>query len=82
VLRPQPSFLAASPRLDATVLARCRDVPTTAGRGACTLLPGLLIARWLGPACEPARNWLANVWAVLRPVVAGREAVAPRIWNT
>jgi hypothetical protein len=29
-----------------------------------------------------ARTYLATLWAVLRPALAGREAVPPRIWST
>ena len=44
--------------------------------------PGVLVARWLGPACEPGRQWFARLWAAARPAVAGRAAHTPRIWNT
>lgn len=58
------------------MLARCRDVaPTTA-------LPGVLVARYLGDSSEEAMTIFTRLWAVLRPHVAGREAVAPRIWST
>ncbi|HAG76211.1 MAG TPA: urease accessory protein UreD [Thauera sp.] len=46
------------------------------------MLPGLLVARWLGPACEPGRQWLTRLWSVARPAVAGRAAQVPRIWRT
>ncbi|ENO84214.1 urease accessory protein UreD [Thauera linaloolentis 47Lol = DSM 12138] len=36
----------------------------------------------MGPACEPGRAWFARLWAAARPVVAGRAAHTPRIWNT
>ncbi|MCM8566768.1 urease accessory protein UreD [Thauera linaloolentis] len=76
------SFVVASPRCDAALLEAWRGIASEAGEGAATLLPGLLLARWLGPACEPGRAWFARLWAAARPVVAGRAAHTPRIWNT
>lgn len=84
-LQGQPvsgSFIVASPRCDADLLAAWRDIVPAAGEGGVTLLPGLLVARWLGPACEPGREWFARLWASVRPAVAGRAARMPRIWNT
>lgn len=84
-LQGQPvsgSFIVASPRCDADLLAAWRDIVPVVGEGGVTLLPGLLVARWLGPACEPGREWFARLWASVRPAVAGRAAQTPRIWNT
>lgn len=84
-LQGQPvcgSFVVASPRCDADLLAAWRDIVPAVGEGGVTLLPGLLVARWLGPACEPGREWFARLWASVRPAVAGRAAQTPRIWNT
>lgn len=76
------TLLVAAPALDGEVLAACREFAPQAGEGGLTLLPGLLVARWRGPGCEVGRAWLNRLWTVLRPVVAGREAVTPRIWHT
>lgn len=76
------SFVVASPHCDAGLLAAWRDIAPVAGEGGVTLLPGLLVARWLGPACEPGRAWFARLWASARPAVGGRAAQTPRIWNT
>lgn len=84
-LRGQPvtgTFLVASRRCDAALLQAARDETPSAGEGAVTLLPGLLVARYLGPACEPGREWFARLWARVRPAVAGRTMEKPRIWNT
>lgn len=84
-LQGQPvsgSFVVASPRCDTDLLAALREIEPVAGEGAVTLLPGLLVARWLGPACEPGRAWFVRLWATARPAVAGRAAHLPRIWNT
>ncbi len=76
------SFVVASPRCDAALLEAWRALVPAAGEGAATLLPGLLVARWLGPGCEPGREWFARLWGAARPVVAGRAMQLPRIWNT
>lgn len=76
------TLLAASPRVDPALLAACRACLPAAGEGALTLLPGLLVARYLGPACEPGRHWFAALWAQLRPQLAARPMIVPRIWNT
>ena len=47
-----------------------------------TLLPDVLVARYLGHSSEAARAWMAALWILLRPAIAGREAAVPRIWNT
>jgi urease accessory protein len=70
------------PEVDEALRDACREVEPEFGNGAVTLLPGVLVARWLGPACEPGLAWFARLWALARPVLAGREAVTPRIWNT
>ena len=76
------SLLVASPRCDEALRDAWRALAPTAGEGAVSLLPGVLVARWLGPACEPGRQWFARLWAAARPAVAGRAAHTPRIWNT
>lgn len=76
------TLLAVAPGTDAGLRDACREIPVAVGEGGVTLLPGVLIARYLGPGAEPARNWFAALWAVLRPALAGRPAQLPRIWNT
>ena len=76
------TLLVAAPACDAGLLEAWRAIEPVAGRGAVTLLPGLLVARWLGPACEPGRTWLARLWGAARPAVVGRAMQVPRIWNT
>jgi urease accessory protein len=58
------------------LLAECRKIAVT------TLLPGLLIARYLGDSSEEALACFASLWQLLRPVVMGRQAARPRIWST
>lgn len=76
------TLVAAAPVISQNLLERCRDERPEAGEGAVTLLPGLLVARYLGPACEPGRAWMVRLWRHLRPALTGRPAVVPRIWNT
>lgn len=47
-----------------------------------TQMKSVIVARYLGNSSEVARRWQHLVWQHLRPVVMGREAVMPRIWNT
>ena len=77
-LGDQPVFgtLIATCDPSAAVLARCRTLAVT------TVLPGVVVARYLGDSTEAAFRAFAAVWAVLRPQVLGREAVPPRIWCT
>jgi urease accessory protein len=42
----------------------------------------VLVARYLGASSEAARGYFAQLWAIVRPVLAGRDAVPPRIWQT
>lgn len=71
------------PQEGSALLAACRAVvPADQAQHGLTLLPGMLIARYLGEHSEVARQWLARLWEILRPVCCGRPAVLPRIWNT
>jgi len=76
------TLLVAAPECEAGLLAAWREEAPAAGRGAVTLLPGVLVARYLGPACEPGRHWFNRLWACVRPAVGGRPMSIPRIWNT
>jgi urease accessory protein len=58
------------------LIAKCRE------SAAVTVLPGLLVARYLGDSSEEAMACLTRIWQALRPAIAGRAATAPRIWST
>ncbi|MBZ0090761.1 MAG: urease accessory protein UreD [Sulfuricellaceae bacterium] len=77
------TLLAVGP-VDAALLAACREIlPTEAGaRHGITVLPEVLLARYLGHSSEAARAWLTALWRLLRPALLGREVQTPRIWNT
>ena len=76
------TLVLASPQCDEALRDAWRACVPQVGMGAVSLLPGVLLARWLGPACEPGQGWFRQLWGVARPVVAGRAARLPRIWNT
>lgn len=71
--------LVAAAEIEANLLSECRKrVPLC----AVTLLPGLLVARYLGDSSEEAMRLFTRLWSVLRPAVCGRRAIEPRIWRT
>jgi urease accessory protein len=73
------TLIAFAGRIEMNLLAECRkQVPEC----AVTLLPGLLVARYLGDSSEQAMHCFTALWSLLRPELVGRPAVAPRIWRT
>ncbi|MFJ4141839.1 urease accessory protein UreD [Pseudomonas sp. NPDC089734] len=69
--------------IDSELLETCRSISLpNPVRGDLTQLPGLVVARCLADEAMHARAWLIELWKLLRPVLLGREAVTPRIWNT
>jgi len=78
------TLLAAGADIAPKLLAACRalrPVETAALHGI-TVLPRLLVARYLGHSSEAARTWFVDLWRLLRPALIGREAQLPRIWST
>lgn len=47
-----------------------------------TLLNGVLVLRYLGESTEQAQRLFRHAWHILRPLVTGKNATPPRIWNT
>lgn len=78
------TFVIAGRRIDDDVLDRCREaiVPWGGTTAVSRLEPALLVARYLGRAASEAREAFIALWKQVRPALAGREAVAPRIWST
>jgi len=70
------TLIAAAPGFEPARVNGCRKLAAT------TVLPGLLVARYLGDSTEEAFDQFRSLWRLLRPAVAGREAVEPRIWST
>lgn len=76
------TFFAAAPLVPDDLLLACREVDCENGEGGITRLPGLLLGRYRGAEPESARRYFAALWSSARPLLAGRAAVPPRIWNT
>lgn len=77
------TLLVAGREIAPDLLAAARAAVEVHGvQQGITVLPHLLVARWLGDSTEAARAWFLNLWRVLRPALIAREAVTPRIWNT
>jgi urease accessory protein len=76
------TFVAMIANFDDSLFAACRGLVPAQGEGAVTRLPAALVARYRGDASEAAHDYFSTVWATLRPHVAGRTAVRPRIWGT
>ena len=70
------SLIAVAPTFESSLVNRCRTL------GSTTVLPGLLVARYLGDSTEEAFDRFRSLWSLLRPAVSGRDAVEPRIWRT
>jgi len=85
ILNGAPVFgtlVAAGATIPNELLAACRAVVCRDGDGAVTLLPDVLVARYRGDSASAARTYFANLWRLLRPLLAGRDAVLPRIFST
>jgi urease accessory protein len=81
--KPVFATLIVTGEIDADLMERCRELAEHSPvRGDLSQLPGLIIARCLADEALHARAWLIELWKLLRPALLGREAVAPRIWNT
>ena len=72
------TLVCCGEELDASLLPVCRSVPGIAA----TLLPGVLVARYLGDSSEEAKRLFVRLWRAIRPRLFGREASEPRIWRT
>lgn len=75
--------LLASPAGDAELKA-ARTALAAAGAGirAATLQRDVLVVRALAAGTGALRGLMASLWEALRPLIIGRPAVRPRIWDT
>lgn len=64
-----------------TLRAHCEALPSS-HLATVTEIEGFVLARYLGPCSEQARNLFARLWTLLRPGLLGRAACPPRIWRT
>jgi urease accessory protein len=77
------TLIAAGRDVHKDLLEQSRSVEIEAGaQSGITVLPRVLLARYLGHSSEAAMHYFTALWSVLRPVLAGRSAVPPRIWKT
>jgi urease accessory protein len=76
-------MIAAGKNIPAALLAQCREVMVDApARVGISVMPSILVARYVGASCEQAKGYFIELWRQLRPFLAGRSAVLPRIWST
>ncbi len=76
------TLVAAGHEIPDDVLAGCRSLAPAEGEGAVTRMQMLFLARYRGNSGEAARCYFTELWKALRPSVAGRPAIEPRIWQT
>lgn len=76
------TFVVAAPAIADEWLAAARAETPATGLAGVTRLPGVLLARWRGADAEDGRHYFVALWKRLRPLVAGRDGVEPRIWRT
>ena len=77
------TLIAAGKDIGKELLEDCRGIAPEAGEhSGITALPRVLLARYLGHSGEAAMQYFIALWSLLRPALAGRSAVLPRIWAT
>jgi urease accessory protein len=77
------TLLAAGLKIPKEILSRCRaHAVDGAARVGVSAIDALFVARYIGASSEQARAYFVSLWRELRPLLAGRAAVTPRIWNT
>lgn len=84
-LAGQPVFgtmVMIGPGADEGLRDACREIVAQVGNSGVTLVDGVLVARWMGPAVEPGRAWFRALWALARPALMGVAMREPRIWRT
>jgi urease accessory protein len=80
-------LVAVGQTISAAILEAARESATAiaaggGGEAGISQLKGLVVARYLGNSSQTARRVMLDAWSHLRPVMLGREAVVPRVWNT
>lgn len=69
---------------DERVVERLRQQINAYGVDQCaaTLANGIVVCRYLGQSAAEAKEFFIRCWEILRPAMAGKEVVLPRIWKT
>jgi urease accessory protein len=79
------TLIGCGPALDAAQLQALRDETGAcgaAGQTGVTQLKQAIVVRHLGTSSETARAVMLCAWRHLRPILLGRAACVPRLWNT
>lgn len=79
------TLIACGLTLDADQLRQLRqelDSASCSGHSGVTQLPQTVVVRHLGRSSEAARAVVLAAWRRLRPLLLGRSAAVPRLWNT
>lgn len=81
---PVYGTLVATGNVGAEMLQALRELAPehVERRWAVTQLPELIVSRYLGLHGREALGLFERAWALMRPVLLDRVAVAPRIWST
>ena len=82
---PVQGLLVAGPflRPQVELIEQLRNIAGHGGNAiGITQVADFIIVRNLGHCSEQVRKSLQKIWACLRPALLGKEACAPRIWNT
>ncbi len=74
------TLLVAGKSITPTALTALRE--TLGPQVGITQMKTILVVRHLSDSSEVARELMMRAWQALRPLLLGREAVVPRIWNT
>jgi urease accessory protein len=77
------AFVVVSPHVSGAWVEAVRSVvQVDDGKVAASLVSGALVVRGLTQSSRTLRLAFEGAWRILRPLYAGVEAVAPRIWST
>ena len=67
---------------DDAMVAAARSISAEGVQVACTRVDGAFVCRAVAAQADAVRRLFIEIWRRLRPAIAGREAVLPRIWAT
>ncbi|HYC43751.1 MAG TPA: urease accessory protein UreD [Noviherbaspirillum sp.] len=65
-----------------TLRETCAAELDETGSFGATQMKSVVVVRYLGDSSEVAKKVMTAAWRMLRPLLTGRAAVVPRIWNT
>jgi urease accessory protein len=76
------TFAAMAAHIPDDLIVACRKPAPERGDGSVTRLPQAIVARYRGDSAQSAHAYFTALWTLVRPVLAGRIAIPPRIWST